>query len=194
MQSSWRMIFGWFAQHHPDVCGEFRGPADEKDIEAVEQATGRSLPTDQLAWWRLCDGTERYGPVPLHVPVAWAPASTALALDSHRSLTNDLARYWPDLMEQDSEPAGTSTDIPWLPSWLPIAHDLGGNYLFLDLREGPAHGCVGVQYNDDAFTGEPAWWSVADMLADVADALTNDTDINGWYAEAANGHIRWRSG
>ena len=191
VERSWEAILGWFEESSPAERPGFRGPAAEEDLRAVEQATGRSLPADQLAWWRLSDGTEENGPVPSLIPVVWAPASVAYALHRHRMRTKDLDRYFPSMRELDDEPAGTAADIPWLPSWLPVAHDLGGSHLFLDLREGPQHGCVGKMDREDISFGGPVWSSVTDMLAEVADALVNGTDIGRRRAVVEDGRLNW---
>lgn len=185
-------IMRWIEENCPDERPAFRGPAAEEDLRTVERATGRPLPADQLAWWRLSDGTEDRGPSPLLIPVVWTPTSVAYALQRHRLLTDQLSRYFPDLLELDNQPAGTAADIPWLPSWLPVAHDIGGSHLFLDLRDGPEHGCVGKMHKEEICFVAPVWWSVTDMLAEVADALVNGTDIDGWHAEVEDGSLHWR--
>jgi cell wall assembly regulator SMI1 len=187
---SWERILGWFEEYCPSDGAMFRGPAAEQDLQAVELATGRSLPADQLAWWRLSDGTPEHGPS--LIPVVWTPASVAYALARHRMLIRDLARYFPEIRELDNEPAGTAADIPWLPSWLPIAHNLGGSHLFLDLREGSERGWVGMMHKEEISFVQPVWLSVGDMLAEVADALVNGTDIRGRHAEVEDGRLDWR--
>ncbi|MEU7901746.1 SMI1/KNR4 family protein [Actinoplanes sp. NPDC049118] len=193
VELSWETILGWFEAYCPADRSSFRGPAAEEGLRAVEQATGRSLPADQLAWWRLSDGTEEDCPVPSLIPVVWAPASVSYALSRHRMLIKDLDRHYPNLGELDNELAGTAADLPWLPSWLPIAHNLGGSHLFLDLREGPQHGCVGRMDREDiSFAGEPVWSSVTEMLAKVAAALVSGTDIGGRHAVVEDGHLDWQ--
>jgi cell wall assembly regulator SMI1 len=149
VERSWETILGWFEEFSRAERPSFRGPAAEEDLRAVEQATGRPLPVDQLAWWRLSDGTEEDGPLPSLIPVVWAPASVAYALHRHRS------------------------------------------HLFLDLREGPQHGCVGRMDREDISFGEPVWLSVTDMLAEVAAALVNGTDIGGRHAVVEDGRLNW---
>ena len=106
--------------------------------------------------------------------------------------TELTAGAFPNTRELDNESAGTVADIPWLPSWLPIADDIGGAYLFLDLREGPQHGCVGRMDKEEISFSRPVWSSVTEMLAEVADALVNGTDIDGWFPGAVeDGRFGW---
>jgi cell wall assembly regulator SMI1 len=82
VEASWKTILGWFEQNCPQQHSMFRGPADDERLEAVERATGRPLPADQVAWWRLSDGTEWRG-VGL-LPLFWAPLSVSASVDTHR--------------------------------------------------------------------------------------------------------------
>ena len=110
-------------------------------------------------------------------------------------MTENFARPFANMRELDDEPAGTAADIPWLPSWLPIAHDLGGSYLFLDLREGPQHGCVGRSNKEDISFSGPVWPSVTVMLAETAGALVNGTDVGGWFPGVEeDGRFGWQHG
>jgi len=75
---------------------------------------------------------------------------------------------------------------------MPIAGDGGGNDLFVDLRPGPAHGCVREFWNEEGARDTALWSGVADMLAEVADALTRDVPVRGyrmWVDE--HGAMSW---
>lgn len=39
---------------------------------------------------------------------------------------------------------------------------------------------------------QPVWPSITDMLAEVADALVNGTDIDGWHAAVDDDRLDWR--
>lgn len=54
-----------------------------------------------------------------------------------------------------------------------------GNDLFVDLRPGPAHGCVRRFLNDAGASDVTLWDGVAEMLAEVANALVQGDLIDG---------------
>jgi len=72
-----------------------------------------------------------------------------------------------------------------------IADNLGGDYLFLDLRPGPMHGCAGESRRDDVGVGDPAWPSVAAMLSDVANGLVNGADVHKRRPVFEDGILNW---
>ncbi|GAA1586030.1 SMI1/KNR4 family protein [Actinoplanes couchii] len=186
---SWTKILAWFARHAPDQIDGFRAPATEPDLRAVEEAMGVRLPADQRAWWRLADGTDEERLIEL-VPMAFRPLSTGRARKFHRGIV-DLAPKVPELPEWMAEPAGSPTYGTWLPQWLPVARDFGGDFLFLDLRRGPRFGCVGIHRNDDWQYDGPDWPNVAAMLAEVAGALTGGTEFDRWHAGVEDGCLTW---
>lgn len=96
--------------------------------------------------------------------------------------------------QKNRAPAGSPCNSAWLPSWLPIAGDDGGNDLFVDLRPGPAHGCMRA-FRRDGGAGDAAWWGgVADMLADIAAALAQGTSSRGDRVQAGqDGRICWET-
>lgn len=105
----------------------------------------------------------------------------AEAMKRRQARLKDLDRYFPNMAVLDEASAGTAAEIPWLPSWLPIAAHPGGGHLFLDLREGPMHGCIGEMDKEDVGFWKPVWPSVTAMLAEIADALVNGTAAKGHY-------------
>ena len=73
---------------------------------------------------------------------------------------------------------------------------MGGDSLFVDLRPGTAHGCVG-EYTTDGWTfNGPRWPSVATMLADIAAAARVDRPVGGFHLWADDEGLDWtfRSG
>jgi hypothetical protein len=70
---------------------------------------------------------------------------------------------------------------------VPIAAGPEGRCLFVDLRDGPLHGCV-VEWAhrfDDAIH----WPSVAEMLGDVADALAHRVPAMTFHAAGRLRHF-----
>ncbi|MFD1371060.1 SMI1/KNR4 family protein [Actinoplanes sichuanensis] len=187
--ASWAMILAWFTQHAPNELTGFRSPSAQQDLRAVEETMGMPLPADQVEWWQLTDGTDEARFVRL-IPLAYRPLSARDAVLFHRSMVS-FAPEEPESSLHAAAPAGSPSEGVWLPQWLPIARDIGGGFLFLDLRRGPLFGCVGRHRKDEWRYEEPVWSSVAEMLADVADALTENTEIDWWHAGVDDDRLVW---
>jgi cell wall assembly regulator SMI1 len=177
-----------------------RPPAAEDDIRDAGRIVGTALPDDLIAWWRRADGQTGRGSL---LPPSYSPYSVRAALDRR----DVWMTAWNGVMEQasadqfsaqvteaDRAPAGSPCKGAWLPRWLPIAGDGGGNDLFVDLRPGTAHGCVREFLRDDGAGDVTLWGGVATMLAEVAAALTQDVAVHGnriWVDD--EGSISWDS-
>nr|MDT0660387.1 SMI1/KNR4 family protein [Micromonospora sp. DSM 115978] len=185
VDQSWDLILNWLGRHSPAEAALIRPPADPRDIDAAAHAVDTGLPADLVAWWRRADGQDGKGQLlpPLYSPyavraalgsrdiwlTAWNPAAAGPDPDRFAAWVADL----------DRAPAGTPCQGAWLPSWLPIAGDGGGNDLFVDLRSGPAHGCVREFRRHSGALDEVLWDSVAAMLAEVAVALRHGVPVRG---------------
>lgn len=200
VDESWDIIVDWLGRHSPPELALVRPAAAEDDIRDTERSVGTALPDDLVAWWRRADGQAGKGSL---VPPFYSPYSARAARDSRgvwmtawNGVTEQAnpAQFAAYLVQEDRAPAGTPCKGAWLPRWLPIAGDGGGNDLFVDLRPGPAHGCVREFLRDDG-AGDTAWWDgVAAMLADVAAALTQEVPVRGnriWVED--DGMISWDS-
>ncbi|WP_018348196.1 SMI1/KNR4 family protein [Longispora albida] len=178
--SAWREVAAWLAAYAPETLAGVRPAASEADLAAVEAALGVPLSPDMTALWRATSGL----PAPSSLPTPLIPACYHLlspqeALASWQ-LGNQLVRSGASRTPRELEtaiasqcrlPAG-SPGSTWLPAWLPIAEDRSGNGLFLDLRPGPARGCVrrySVGYWPES--SAPAWPGVAVMLTAIAGSL-----------------------
>ncbi|MFG1605686.1 SMI1/KNR4 family protein [Actinoplanes sp. NPDC049265] len=190
VQRSWSRIVKWLADNCPDDFAGLQGPAPAEQLDVIEQVLGRPLPADQRAWWRLADGTDEGGTAVWLIPVAWTPLSTRDALARYQGMLKFVADE-PKLAHRRAEPAGSPHSWTWLPEWFPIAHNLGGDYLFLDLRPGPKSGCVGMHRKDEWNYDGPIWPNVTAMLSDVADALIDGTEIKRRRPIVENGRLNW---
>jgi cell wall assembly regulator SMI1 len=195
---SWDVIVDWLGQHSPPELTLIRPPAAEDDIRDAARIVGTALPDDLVAWWRRADGQAGKGNL---LPPFYSPYSVRTALDRRdvwMTAWNGVMeqasgeQFAAQLAQEDRAPAGSPCKGAWLPRWLPIAGDGGGNDLFVDLRPGPAHGCVRQFLRDDG-AGDAAWWGgVAAMLAEVAAALTHEVPVRGhriWVD--GDGTIAW---
>ncbi|MFB9909061.1 SMI1/KNR4 family protein [Allokutzneria oryzae] len=192
VDSTWERIVAWLRTHTPVSAAHLGPPAVDKDIAVVEALLGRSLPTDLLAWWRHSCGVTGFVGSRV-IPPRYAPYMVDEAVDCREGMLEAAS------CEDDAEtavllaePAGSPCTPYWLPLWLPIAHDGGGNYLFADLRSGPLTGCIMQWDEDEAAVTEPSWPSTAAMLAEIADALERGTDIEGYQPDARDdGTLDW---
>ncbi|KAB2344291.1 SMI1/KNR4 family protein [Actinomadura rudentiformis] len=199
VDESWDIIVDWLGHHSPPELALIRPPATQKDIRNAERIVGTAFPDDLVAWWRRTDGMADQGSL---VPPFYSPYSVSAALDRRQVwmtawngvMEQANAQFAAYVAQEDQAPAGTPCNGAWLPSWLPIAGDGGGNDLFVDLRPGPAHGCV-REFLSDEGAGDTAWWDgVAAMLADIAAGLTRDVPVRGdriWVDD--DGTISWDS-
>ena len=126
------------------------------------------------------------------LPPRYAPYTIDEAIDCRDLMLEvDSCADDTELAALIAQPAGSPCTC-WLPVWLPIAHDGGGNHLFVDLRPGLLNGCIMEWDEYEAAVLEPRSPSTATMLAEIADALEHGTDIKGCQPEACNdGTLDW---
>ncbi|MFF5078542.1 SMI1/KNR4 family protein [Actinoplanes sp. NPDC000266] len=181
MLEPWDRIVEWLRQHCPADAADVRAPAAEADLEAAESAVGVPLPVDLAAWWRTADGV---GPR-FHLLPGFAPYSVRDALASRRT--------WLEVSEPsgDTEPAGSACHGVWLPQWLPVAGNGSGDDLFVDLRPGPAFGCVGRFDHEIWEYDGPRWPGITAVLTEVGEALATGRAINHQQPRIVDGRLSW---
>jgi cell wall assembly regulator SMI1 len=202
VDESWDRILDWLAQHAPITLDRIAPPAAATDIAAAEEATGVDLPTELLAWWQRANGSmsngshQRFELVPRYCPCGIRDALSRRKVWWQVWHDQMIEREWlteTDFTRAQADSAGAEAGM-WLPAFLPIADSGGGADLFVDLRSGPMHGCV-REFDRVSTDGKPRWASVAVMLADVADALENQSTINGYRAwPGSDGALTWDQG
>lgn len=175
---SWTRIDNWFRTNAPAVHATFQPPASGADIAAAEEIIGTPLPADVAAWWRAFGGQSAFTAI---VPPWWRPHSISSALSTRDMMIEvTWSVFFPPPAEDEGDeyeaiemarPAGTPHSEIWLPAWVPIAASGGGDELFVDLRGGPAHGCVMEWTKSGGASQEPFWPSISAMFDDVVRAL-----------------------
>jgi cell wall assembly regulator SMI1 len=192
VDESWAVITGLVRHRCPDILAQVRPPATPEWLCRAEEAVGGPLPADLARWWQLADGMDGHASL---IPQAHTPLSIEAALSSRSSWlkVSPGPGHHPSADAEGcaNAPAGTPCEDTWLPQWLPIAADGGGTDLFVDLRPGPAHGCVGEYYSDGWEFDGPIWTSVAAMLADVAEAIRTDKPARGFRIWADEEGVDW---
>lgn len=200
---SWATITDWLQQHLPDAYAKLQPPASWSSISAVRAGMGRRLPSDLIAWLNINNGVKVRGGFGNIIPVLHTPLPCEEML-GRRDMWRGV--YAESDRPGETQPAGTRT-AEWLDGFLPIGDSFTDVELFVDLRDGDLHGCVG-QFDADGDFDMPHWFSVAEMLADTADALTLDQPAlqdlgrrryaampwappRAWHPYIDDGRLRW---
>ncbi|TKK82161.1 SMI1/KNR4 family protein [Kribbella jiaozuonensis] len=209
---SWSSITGWLAERLPHGLEHLHPPATPAEISGLRAAMGRRLPSDLIAWLGLNNGFGWQANFGLLIPFLYVPMGIEQMLRDREMLRGITARVSPDRpLSNERDPAGTDS-FDWLDAFLPIGDAGTDCLLFVDLREGEHHGCVGTFDNESGGFSIPEWFSITEMLADVADSLTLDRPAlqdhgrrlhaatpfpthppMGWSPYIDDGRLRWKS-
>ncbi|MFD9697770.1 SMI1/KNR4 family protein [Lentzea sp. NPDC059081] len=174
---SWTDVESWIREHLPALHATLLPPSATQDITAAGRTIGHPLPADLAAWWRVFGGIGEKTLLWDLVPGYWQPEGLAEALRDREMIMevrNDLFDSSPEAALR--EPAGTPNGELWLPAWVPVATNLGGSHLFVDLRDGPLHGCVMAWDNVEGADGGPLYADVTALLDFTSRALWGHTE------------------
>ena len=199
LRRSWSYIIDWCAAHAPVTAAAIQGPADQAALAAAQERTGRAWPEQLLVWLGLHDGATSSSAS--LIPPGFEPLGVDQIVEYWEMLTGIWAEMGLDdeLAAGEAQPAG-SPAVGFLGSWLPVAANFGGDFLFVDDRLGDPRGCVGQYYRDDGFTRAPRWDDLAAMLESAAETLR----VGRWFEPhrpdddlvrvVEDGELRWTSG
>jgi len=150
------------------TAAALRGPADESALTQAQATMGLSWPEELEAWLRMSDGAGCSLDA-LVVPSGFVPSGVRQIVDDWKRLTS-----YPipaeEVLAATAQPAGTDS-AGFLPCWIPVAANFCGGFVFVDLRSGPRHGCIGEWYADGGSFLGPIWDDIAHMLDTIAFAL-----------------------
>jgi len=141
----------------------------------AERVTGQVWPEDLKAWLEVQGGrVEAEMAKSALFPVAFMPLGAPAIAAEWRSLVD----LWAD--QADSEvfseatrnQAGDFAQV-WIPQFVPVASEVFGSHLLVDLSGGPLHGCV-CEWDGDQGWQEVRWPSVAVMLDELLAGLESD--------------------
>lgn len=110
------------------------------------------------------------------------------AASSSAPLPEPHKPYDPALAEADE--AGTQASM-FIASFLPIADNNAGDFLFVDLRPGRQHGCVSEYFKGDADWRPAIWPSVDALLADTLSSLRDGRPAFSGRPMVTCGSLRW---
>jgi cell wall assembly regulator SMI1 len=175
LQDSWQRIDAWLRRHAPATSTAL-SPPDESDVLALEAHLGYALPPEARQWF-----TTVHAPDDLTFAGQILPAQILLSARSAQAASSLKRSIWdrPDdpiremVAGTEEQPAGGMA-WAWLPSFVPLSADGGGGCYFVDLRKGPATGCVKQFNRDDGALHPPVWTNLTALLADVAETLEQE--------------------
>jgi cell wall assembly regulator SMI1 len=169
---SWGSIIRWLEEHLPHALEHLQPPASWGEISTLRTTMDRRLPSDLIAWLTLNNGFGWKANFGTLIPFLYVPMGIDRMLRDREMLRSVSASIFPERPLPGEQAAAGTSSVEWLDAFLPIGDAGTDCHLFVDLREGDHFGCVG---NFDAESGGssiPRWFSITEMFADVADALT----------------------
>ncbi|WP_320536747.1 SMI1/KNR4 family protein [Pseudarthrobacter sp. IC2-21] len=89
-----------------------------------------------------------------------------------------------------AEEAGTRVSM-FISSFLPVADDGSGDFLFIDLRKGRRHGCISEYFKEEADWRPAIWPSLEALLADTLLSLRTGQPALSFTPTVAEGELRW---
>lgn len=185
-EDAWSRLTAWCERHAPATFGHLRPPAAPAVRTTAEGAFARRWPEDLRAWYAVQDGAGRASvgsPLP-----DWRPLPIA-EMRVVREMFVDVADHVA-VDDTEAEPAGTFA-FAFGHSFVPIADNGVGCYLFVDCRAGERSGCVMEWDRDELATREPRWASVTQMLSEVAASVENGLPCGLWRPTVAGGELVW---
>lgn len=177
---SWTAIETWLAEHATETLASLRPPADPAAVEAAERTIGVTFPADLRVSLARHDGA------------AEGPAALQLGGDYRLLRVDDIVERWrvaTDALDL-YDPDGSMRGRYWHPRWVPFGTTTSVDMLVVDCRPGPTFGAVGIHQEGEG-TRFGHWASLAELLADVADALWRHRPIRHWHPVAHGGRLIW---
>jgi cell wall assembly regulator SMI1 len=95
-----------------------------------------------------------------------------------------------DPARAEADDAGTRASM-FISPFLPIAEDGSGDFLFVDLRGGRQHGCVGEYFKGDADWRPAIWPSVEALLDETLASLETGQAALSRKRRVVNGALTW---
>jgi cell wall assembly regulator SMI1 len=152
MRDLWNRLERWLEQNVPDILPTLNPGASMQEIEAIQNILGMKLPDDYVASCLIHNGQNQESPglVPSGMQGSMGGALMALGVRDDSSFHTVFGEW--TMMKQiyDNDPyipeggrlGKAVKDRWWIPSWIPITSDGGGDYNCLDLDPGE-HGIWG---------------------------------------------------
>ncbi|WP_354146449.1 SMI1/KNR4 family protein [Arthrobacter sp. 754] len=95
-----------------------------------------------------------------------------------------------DPARAEANDAGTRASM-FISPFLPIAEDGSGDFLFVDLRGGRQHGCVGEYFKGEADWRPAIWPSIEALLDETLSSLESGRPVLSRKPSVVNGALTW---
>ncbi|MFF1553165.1 hypothetical protein ACFVX3_19235 [Rhodococcus erythropolis] len=188
VRDQWNRITDWLRAHFPGttITGAERG-----NVDAAMARMGQSWPAELIELYTLVDGVSDERLLGLLHRFAFLTLDDALwHWESSIRIWDESARLYGGGPVDAPAQAGFQADT-FIPAFVPFA-GLNGNFLCVDIRPGPMHGCVTEFDKSEADQPGPQWVSISAMLTDLANSLTTSQAFDdGWYWTSDNGALEW---
>jgi cell wall assembly regulator SMI1 len=193
--SSWRNVVAWCRENAPVTAETLRGPASEEVLAAAQAEMGYDWPPDLLAYLRAGDGARRT--IHADVILGFIPMGVDQIMSDWRLMRDVInGGEWLEPGEVEASEAGEAGTYcgVWCRTFIPVGDYTTGDFLFIDLRSGPLHGCIREWEDGAAYPREPEWDSVASMLADIDEGLHTGRRDNrtGKMPTVEEGALKWK--
>ncbi|WP_020110677.1 SMI1/KNR4 family protein [Rhodococcus sp. 114MFTsu3.1] len=179
----WGRISRWLTTHHTKVPS---AGAPQHLIDDAEARTQTTWPEELKQLFGHVDGLASDAWFPL------LPSHDLFGLEQVIDERQVELEVWGEFEEDVPEESDAGDRVgTWLPEFLPFA-GVDGNFLFIDSRPGPLHGCVTGFDKVGADDQGPRWISLSAMLTDLADALETGRKFAGaWVPSVVDGQLDW---
>jgi cell wall assembly regulator SMI1 len=183
VEESWTRIVDWLTRSAPATAAQIAPPPPPDEVRQAAKVVGRELPDDLACWWQVTG----FAPDSVHPLLPWlhVPLTIADALEARRFWLDLHVRMGETIVSGEAGEPSRSFQS----AFVPIAADRSGQYLFVDLRDGPLRGCVAQWDHERSFDDAIRWASVTDMLSDIADALCHGVPAMTFHAAARLRHF-----
>ncbi|MBY6540295.1 SMI1/KNR4 family protein [Rhodococcus sp. BP-349] len=183
----------WCVSRAPATAAGFRSAATSDELDAAQEATAFGWPAQLVQLYRSADGNDQWG-----LLLGYQFMSIAELLDEWRFYTNRFeSNQRTDTLRHAVEAAGDpdvagAPALSWLQSFLPVARDGDGGFLFVDCRPGDSRGCVRTwtTVERDA-VGTPVWDSIDDLLSRIVSAVVDGEDAFEEVPTVVEGRLTW---
>jgi cell wall assembly regulator SMI1 len=196
LEASWTRITTWLQAHAPTTAAALHPPASVQDVARAEESTGVVWPQQLRTWFGLHDGWDRNAWASV-LPGWSSPMSLSRSLEERQiwlEVWDDVAADDEEIVERRTEAMGQQAGEVagvFLPSFVPLDEDQSGEALFVYCRPGLRQGCVTHWMKHDFDYYGLGWWSIGEMLSDVADHLEQQTPCRYWRPQVQDGSLSW---
>ena len=220
MNENWLDIARWLQENAPETAASLRSPADLAAFAAAEEGFP-DVPVQLQETYALFDGTERtpagylypmFRPLSAREAISEWRMLTGIWREAAREEEREIRQRLRDpqylnlmkagggsVPEPDNpydplrlgkQAAGTPSHV-FLPAFIPIAENMSGDYLFVDTRQGTAHGSIRQYWKEEADCGPTLWDSPAGLFQDLGRSLRTGEPL-GYGAPAVRaGGLVW---